>query len=167
MLRIFFGFLCVPCVYRGYSFLTWGEYFFFRKKGRRAKFYNLLFLPSDVWCCCWWSLSLQYHAHSIVWTIPLLKKEKPNGLLNVGDFCQEEEESGELCVPPIVRVSSWTSKVKKVAGIWIRLFVSHKQSWKNIQSEDFCRAISCMKTALRQSERAFRITETNLKKYSI
>ena len=27
-----------------------------------------------------------------------------------------------VCVPPIVRVSSWTSKVNKVAEVWMRLF---------------------------------------------
>ena len=42
-------------------------------------------------------LAFWYHAHFSGLTILLLKKKKRNGLLNVGEHCQEEEESGALC----------------------------------------------------------------------
>ena len=55
-------------------------------------------------------LAFWYHAHFSGLTILLLKKKKRNGVLNVGEHCQEEEESGALYLPPIIGVSSTTSK---------------------------------------------------------
>ena len=95
MLRTFLVSPFAVCVYLGVILVNFNiVYLLIRKKGRRAKFYNLL-LSNRYGVAVDRACFLVSCAHSSGLTILLIKKEKRNGQLNVGEHCQEEEESGE------------------------------------------------------------------------